>query len=147
MNAFRPKDYTQAIQTHLGILQGVIQRMAANSGSGKAYCVTLVSAILVIVADKGRPQYALIALIPIILFSLLDTYYLGQEKAFRARYKDFVLKYHGNRLAIEDMYEIAPLGKFRKHLGAAFWSFSVIPFYVTLLGMVTLAKNLVIPAK
>ena len=44
-----------SIQTHLGISQGVIQRMADNSTSSKAWCITIVSAILVIVADKGKP--------------------------------------------------------------------------------------------
>ncbi|MBI4913095.1 MAG: hypothetical protein HY823_10190 [Acidobacteria bacterium] len=131
----------------MGILQGIIQRMASNSGACKAYCVTLVSAILVIVADKGKPQYALIAGIPILLFLALDTYYLGLEKAFRERYKDFVLKYHGDDLVIQDLYEVAPLGGLAGHMVAAFRSFAVFPFYLTLAGMVYAAGRIVIPAK
>lgn len=49
------KENSQAIQTHLEITQSVIQRMAVNSASCKTWCITLVSAILVIVADKGKP--------------------------------------------------------------------------------------------
>jgi len=63
------KENSQAVQAHLGITQSVIQRMAANSASCKTWCITLVSAILVIVADKGKPQYAFIALIPNAFFS------------------------------------------------------------------------------
>ena|SRR3989338_243886 len=59
----RFKENSQAVQSHLTILQAVIQRMANNSSSSKAWCITLVSAILVIVADKGKPQYAWIAVI------------------------------------------------------------------------------------
>ncbi|MGB2959578.1 MAG: hypothetical protein WBD30_11890, partial [Bacteroidota bacterium] len=73
----------QAIQAHLQIAQSVIQRMASNSSSCKAWCITLVSAILVIVAGKTDSQYALIAVIPTILFLVLDTYYLALENGFR----------------------------------------------------------------
>lgn len=59
---------SQAVQSHLSITQSVIQRMATNSSSCKAWCITVVSAILVIVADKGKSQYAYIAIIPNILF-------------------------------------------------------------------------------
>jgi hypothetical protein len=77
------KENSQAVQAHLGISQAIIQRMAANSASCKTWCITLVSAILVIVADKCKSQYALIAIVPIILFLVLDTYYLALERMFR----------------------------------------------------------------
>ena len=139
--------HSQAIQTHLGILQNIIQRMASSSGACKSYCVTLVSAILVIVADKGKPNYAFIALVPILLFLLLDAYYLGMERAFRERYKDFVVKYHDNNLLIEDMYDVTPLGGIGTHVVTALPSLSVLPFYLTLAGMVYLAWGVVLPAK
>ena len=77
------KENSQSVQSHLSILQNVIQRMASNSSSSKAQCITLVSAILVIVADKGKPHIALISIIPILLFFVLDTYYLALENGFR----------------------------------------------------------------
>lgn len=147
MNTIKIEDYAQAIQTHLSILQGIIQRMASNSGASKSYCVTLVSAILVIVADKGKPSYAFIAGIPIILFMALDIYYLALEMAFRERYKDFVLKYHANSLVIEDMYDVAPLGGLASHSVAAFRSFAVFPFYATMSVMVYIAWSVVLPVK
>ena len=57
-----------SVQTHLTILQGVIERMASNSKSLKAWCITIVAAILVVVAGKDKPDYVLIALIPIVMF-------------------------------------------------------------------------------
>ena len=39
---------SSAVQAHLTIMQGVIQRMAENSRSCKVWCVTLVAATLVL---------------------------------------------------------------------------------------------------
>lgn len=66
-----------SIQIHMTVLQNVIQRMASNSSASKTWCITLVSAILVIVADKGKPEYAYIAMLPTLFFSALDAYYLA----------------------------------------------------------------------
>lgn len=58
-----------SVQAHLGIMQGGINRMAANSSQCKAWCIAIVS---VIIADKGKPNFAWIALLQIILFMLLN---------------------------------------------------------------------------
>ena len=62
---------SSAVQAHLTIMQGVIQRMGENSRSCKVWCVTLVAATLVLVARTGEPRHALIALIPTLLFLFL----------------------------------------------------------------------------
>jgi hypothetical protein len=138
------KENSQAVQAHLSIMQSVIQRMATNSSSSKAWCITLVSAILVIVADKGKPQYAWIAVVPAFLFFVLDAYYLALEKGFRNSYNSFIEKLHSERLAASDFFVVVPKGGlfvlFFKSLG----SFSVWPFYATLLGMIYAAKAFVI---
>jgi hypothetical protein len=72
-----------AVQSYLNILQGVIARMAANSANCKTRCITLASALLVLIADKGKTNLMAIALIPVLLFCFLDAYYLAQERAFR----------------------------------------------------------------
>ena len=46
---------SSAVQKHLEIMQGVINRMAENSRSCKIWCVTLVAATLVLVARTGEP--------------------------------------------------------------------------------------------
>lgn len=87
-----------SVQTHLGILQNVIVRMASNSTAAKTWCITIVSAILVVVADKKKPDYALLALIPLILFMALDAYYLAMEKGFRNAYNSFIRRLHAGTL-------------------------------------------------
>ena len=88
-----PED-SPSVHTHLGLVQSVIQRMASNSASCKTWCITLVAAVLIVVAEKGNPDYALIAVIPTFLFLALDTYYLALERHFREAYNDFISKVH-----------------------------------------------------
>lgn len=137
------KENSQAVQAHLGITQSVIQRMAANSTSCKAWCITLVSAILVIVADKGNPQYALIAIIPNVLFLVLDSYYLALERMFRQSYNIFIEKLHTGKVVASDLYAVSPKGNLFKTFFASLLSFSIWPFYLTLLAMIWIAKSVV----
>ena len=131
---------SSAVQVHLEVTQSVIARMAANSTSAKTWCITLVSAILVIVADKGKPDYAWLAFLPTFLFAALDTYYLALEKGFRESYEGFIKKLHANKLVPEDLFQVKPQGSFPKHLLKAALSFSIWPFYAVLVGMVLIAK-------
>ncbi len=131
-----------SLQTHLGILQGVIQRMASNSTSCKAWCVTLVSAILVIVADKGKPEYAWIALLPTVVFAALDAYYLALEKGFRNSYNSFVKKLHTKKLTAEDLYSVLPSGNLSKLQVESLKSFSVWGFYISLLVLIAITKSI-----
>lgn len=134
-----------AVQAHLGIAQSVIQHMASNSASCKAWCITLVSAILVIVADKGNPNYALIAAIPTLLFLALDTYYLALERCFRQSYNSFIEKLHGGRIVAADLYAVTPTGSLGGTCFKSLGSFSIWPFYVTLGVMIWAARWIVIP--
>ena len=138
------KEDSQAVHTHLGIIQSVIQRMSANSTSCKAWCITLVSAVLVIVADKGKPQYAWIAVIPTLLFLVLDAYYLALEKGLSGFYNAFIDKLHQGAIQASDLYAVVPSGPLVKQLFRSLLSFAVWPFYLTLLVMIYLAKALVL---
>jgi len=135
---------SQAVQSHLNITQSVIHRMATNSSSCKAWCITVVSAILVIVADKGNSQYAFIAIIPNVLFLVLDTYYLSLEKMFRNSYNDFIKKLHDNKIDSSDLFAVVPKGNLFKTFFKSIFSFSIWPFYLTLLIMILLAKEIIL---
>ena len=73
---------------HLEFIQGVITRMNSNSFQMKGWMVAIVSALLAIYADKQNPTYALVAILPTLIFWGLDTYYLWQERKFRGLYND-----------------------------------------------------------
>ncbi len=76
--------------THLPLVQGVINRMANNSFLIKGWTVALVAAIFALSADNSNQKFIFIALVPIIVFWCLDSYYLKQEKLYRALYKAIV---------------------------------------------------------
>ncbi len=121
-----------AVQSYLRILQGVIGRMASNSAGAKTWCIALVSAIIVVVADKGQPAYVWIALVPVGLFFVLDAYYLGLERQFRDRYNAFIGKLHEGKAEVEDVFIVIPGGGLTASMKAAFiacGSVSVWPFY------------------
>ncbi len=115
-NFLEVTDESPSVQSHLSMLQNIIQRMVANSSSCKSLCITLVSAVLVIVADKVKPDYTWIALLPTIIFSCLDAYYLLLEKGFRNAYNEFVKKSHTKELQQSDLYAINPSDKSDKVL-------------------------------
>lgn len=93
-----------AVQAHIGLLQGVISRMAANSASCKGLCVTLVAAVLVLAADRAAPGKLLVALIPVAIFWWVDAYYLMLERHFRAAQKLFVDDLHAGTLKQSRLY-------------------------------------------
>jgi carbon starvation protein CstA len=113
-----------------------------NERSFILWCVALVSAVLVIVADKGKPEYAWIALLPTVVFAALDTYYLALEKGFRNSYNLFIKKLHTNKLTAEDLYSILPSGNLSKLQIESLKSFSVWGFYVPLLALIAITKSI-----
>ncbi len=137
-------EISSSVQTHLGILQAVIERMASNSSSSKTWCITLVSAVLVIVAGKEKPDFALIALIPTLLFLALDTYYLALEKGFRNSYNSFVTKLHENSLSPKDLFFVKLEGDQTELQIEAIKSFSIWGFYSVLGLLICLARWLVL---
>lgn len=125
-----------SVQSYLTILQSVIARMASNSASCKTWCVTLVSAILVVVADKAKPNYVWIAAIPVLLFFALDAYYLGLERLFRDRYNGFIKKLHDATATVNDVFIVTPSSsacEMWRSVVASGLSISVGPFYAVLL--------------
>ena len=120
-----------AVRGHIEVMQGVIQRMAENSRSCKVWCVTLVAAVLVLVARTGEPRHALIALIPTLLFLFLDSYYLALERAFIKSQNEFVAKLGRNDLTAADVYKVVPTGMGIRLVGRCLvGSVSILPFYV-----------------
>jgi hypothetical protein len=75
---------------HLEMIQLIINRMASNSFLVKAWCVTLVAAILTLSAKDSDKRFIAVAYYPVLMFWILDGYFLHQERLFRKLY-DFVL--------------------------------------------------------
>ena len=76
---------------HLEFIQNIIKRMADNSLSMKKFCIAIFSAIMVLYLKEDNLcdiSYSISCLLSfnVIMFMLLDTYYLYLEKLFRNLY-------------------------------------------------------------
>ena len=71
---------------HLKLIQGVITRMASNSFALKGWAVTLAAGIFALASKDSDKMYFLVSYIPCFMFWLLDSYYLRQERLYRALY-------------------------------------------------------------
>lgn len=132
-----------SVQSYLSILQDVIGRMGTNSAGCKTWCIALVSAIVVIISDKANPDYIWATLIPVTLFFFLDSFYLGLERRFRARYDAFIKKLHSGTADMDDVFIVTldpGLGKTMKATSKAAISISVWPFYVFIIVMLIITR-------
>ena len=131
---------SSAVQKHIEITQDVITRMAENSRACKLWCVTLVAAVLVLVARTGEPGHAFIALVPTLLFLFLDSYYLALERAFIRSQNEFVAKLHEDNLKRSDVFKVTPTGMGWCLVGRSlFGSVSILPFFIPVAATVLLA--------
>lgn len=73
-------------QKHLEFIQAVINRMAGNSFLLKGWAITLVAALFALSAKDTNQSYIFIAYFPVIIFWILDGYFLSQERLFRDLY-------------------------------------------------------------
>ncbi|MGY3892856.1 hypothetical protein [Aeromonas enterica] len=71
---------------HLDYVQSVITRMNSNSFMIKGWAITLLTAFLALVAGSGKTQLMPITYAVILLFWLLDGFYISQERKFRKLY-------------------------------------------------------------
>lgn len=68
---------------HLEMIQAIINRMATNSFIIKGWSVTLVSALFALSAKDADGRYVLVSYFPAIIFWILDSYFLYQERLFQ----------------------------------------------------------------
>lgn len=73
---------------HLDLIQGVITRMAGNSFYLKGWCVTVVAAILGLASKDTNKKFLAVAYYPIVMFWIIDGYFLFQEKLYRRLFND-----------------------------------------------------------
>ena len=123
-----------AVQAHISMHQDIINRMAGNSANCKNWTITLVAAMLVLLVDKKMQiPNAWICLIPIVLFYLLDCYYLGLERMCIASQNEFLEKVKNGNDYIDSLYKMEAIKDNCEQLCntiKAMVSLSTIPFYL-----------------
>jgi hypothetical protein len=124
---------------HLEMIQGVINRMANNSFLLKGWSVTIVAGLLALsVATGEKIALICIALIPIVVFWILDGYFLWMERLFREVYKHVSKKEESE---IDFDMNFKDFIKGRNRWIPTIFSNTLVIFYLSLLvtlGIVTL---------
>ena len=124
-------------RTHLELIQGIINRMGANSFLLKGWTITLVAALFALAQKESKSSYMFLAYFPAIVFWALDGYYLWQERLFRKLY-DKVRKI--NESEIDFSMSTASVSNEAGSFFGAIISRTVLPFY----GVVVIAILFVI---
>ena len=124
---------------HLGFIQDVISRMAANSFMLKGWSITLAAALFTLTTKDSNTQYILAAFFPALLFAALDTYFFWQEKLFRRLY-DAV----ANDEISSDNFTLKTtcINSDRPSLFSAIFSLSIIAFHGALITGIVLSVYL-----
>ena len=89
-NAFMSLDSSKIAELkvkHLEMIQALVLRMSNQAATIKSYCITVTTAVCGFAITLQRPLVALIAILPITTFALLDAQYLRLERCFRALFE------------------------------------------------------------
>jgi hypothetical protein len=93
---------------HLEMIQAIIGRMSGSLFYLKGWTITLVVGFLALLAKDTSYEFIYIASFLVVIFWLLDGYFLSQERCFRALYDDV------RKLNEEDIDFSMDIKKYRK---------------------------------
>lgn len=71
---------------HLEFIQATISRMASNLFFLRGWTISLVAGLFALFVKDANSDYIFVVYFPIIIFWILDGYFLSQERLFRALY-------------------------------------------------------------
>jgi len=119
---------------HLKMIQNIITRMASNLFFLRGWTVTLIVALLALFIKGTNSEYVIYFLLVFILvFWILDGYFLSQENLFRDLY-DYVRKL--NEEEIDFSMNTSEFKKYKKNtLVYMMFSPTLLVFYLPLVGV------------
>jgi hypothetical protein len=118
---------------HLDYIQSVVNRMAANSFLLKGWSVTLVAGLLALsVATDQKIALIAISFAPVLVFWILDGYFLWQERLYRNLYDAVRVK---DKDEIDFDMNPHPAAKPGNTWLAAMGSKPLLIFYLALIGV------------
>lgn len=128
---------------HLEFIQTAINRMAGNLFFLRGWVITLIAALIALLTNGATFHYLLYFLIAlIVIFWILDGYFLAQERLYRALY-NHVRRLEENK--IDFSMDTTPYKKYKKNT-TIFSMFSTtlmifyIPLILVILGIVFFVK-------
>lgn len=126
---------------HLGFIQGVITRMGSNSFLLKGWSITLVAAIFALSAKDADQKFVLLAYFPVIVFWMLDAFFLRQEKLFRKLYEEVA----ANTISSDQFtLDTSVVERDVPSAVCVFFSKTLFPFHGLIVGVVVFAMFVLI---
>jgi hypothetical protein len=138
-SAFYPAD-NPAIIAHLNSLQAIITRLAGNSAQCKTWCLAIVSTLFALAGATKNDKIVAAAIIPIVIFGLVDAAYLGREKAYRELYNSVSANVRNGTYTLSDCFNLTPRDN-GGNFGSALRSWSVWPVYLGLIVAYALVRT------
>lgn len=127
---------------HLEVIQGVINRMDGNLFFLRGWTITLIAALLALLVKGTNPDYIFIVYFLVVIFWILDGYFLSQERLFRALY-NYVRTLDEKDIDFSMSTEEYKKDKKNSWLCAMF-SPTLLVFYLSLVGVALFIKYLII---
>lgn len=126
---------------HLEFIQGAINRMAGNLFFLRGWTITLIAALFVLFVKDANQNYIFVVYFPVIIFWILDGYFLSQERLFRALYD------HVRKLDKEEIDFSMNTNEYKKD-GKNSWissmfSTTLLFFYIPLIAIMLLITYLI----
>jgi hypothetical protein len=118
-------------QTHINTLQNIISRLSNYSANCKTWTITLVSALALVLLNEENEKYFFLLIFPILMFWIIDCYYLGLEKVFREIYDKFQIDLN-SASKIESDIKFTLKGRRLNNFFRAMISLSTTPIYFSL---------------
>ena len=119
---------------YLQMIQNAISRMSTSSALFKGFSATIVAGISMISYCQQKTMVIILSFLPVVLFAILDTYYLQLEKRLRHLYDlvregthacDFNMKLNDEEVKDRKAAELRVIDCIK--------SFSIWPFYLTMI--------------
>jgi len=114
---------------HLQMIQGVINRLSSNSFLIKGWSITVVAAMIALLARGAEKCYILFSVLPVVMFWFLDSVYLHIERSYTALFNEVRLLEENK---IDFSMDVKKFGK-SKNWFKAFFSTTLLIYYLALI--------------
>jgi hypothetical protein len=114
---------------HLQMIQGVINRLSSNSFLIKGWSITVVAAMIALLARGAEKRYILFSLLPVMMFWFLDSVYLHNERRYTDLFNEVRLLEESKINFSMDVKQFGSSTKWIK----AFFSRTMLIFYLVMI--------------
>ncbi|HEC8349167.1 MULTISPECIES: hypothetical protein [Providencia] len=143
-------DKNESIISSLGYIQDIIKRMASNSFFIKGWALSISAVIIALIpkldeiesySPNSIPIVITLSIVILFMFSLLDTYYLQQERIFRNEYNRKVESIDNKD--IKNSLTIISLKKVKTSYLSVYFTISIVPYYFIMISSLIIGSYLI----